>query len=392
MNLNQVVKLKLYPTEEQSKLMMDACNEYTRCCNKVSKYIFDNNFVLNVFTLNKLLYTTIRKNSKLKSQMTQSVLKTVSARYQTIDRQYKEKGETLAYLWYPVKFKVPQIDLVRGRDFSFVNKNDKKVLSINTLNDRIKVEYNNYYFDKYFDGTWSFGTAKLILKNKHWYIHISVSKTTNDIETNEFKHVVGIDRGLRFLITAYDEAGKTAFVSGANAMAIRKKYKEVRRELQSRNTKSSKRRLKAIGQRENRWMSDVNHRISKTLVNTYGPKTLFVLENLKRCSFESENNTKSKNEMISSWTFAEFEQYLIYKAHANDSDVIKVSSKYTSQRCPHCGSICKDNRDHQRHEYVCAQCGYHSNDDRVGAMNIQLLGTRYITGEDNPEFEKAKLM
>ena len=49
--------------------------------------------------------------------------------------------------------------------------------------------------------------------------------------------------------------------------------------------------------------------------------------------------------------------------------------------------IKKDNRDHGKHEYHCSNCGYRSNDDRIGAMNIQLLGTQYISGQEQPKFE-----
>ncbi|CDI41805.1 IS607 family transposase ISLasa12 [Lactobacillus helveticus CIRM-BIA 953] len=34
------------------------------------------------------------------------------------------------------------------------------------------------------------------------------------------------------------------------------------------------------------------------------------------------------------------------------------------------------------HEYHCRHCGYTSNDDRIGAMNIQLLGTNWVTNKE----------
>ncbi|WP_143450660.1 zinc ribbon domain-containing protein, partial [Ligilactobacillus agilis] len=80
-------------------------------------------------------------------------------------------------------------------------------------------------------------------------------------------------------------------------------------------------------------------------------------------------------------------QFLTYKAHLNNSEVIKVSAQYTSQRCPKCGTIKKSNRNHDLHEYHCTNCDYRSNDDRLGAMNIQLLGTQYISGQEQPKFE-----
>lgn len=141
-------------------------------------------------------------------------------------------------------------------------------------------------------------------------------------------------------------------------------------------------------------MSDVNHKISKALVTHYGKDTLFVLEDLTGVSFDDVNlskRSKHQRSQIRSWTFFQFEQILTYKALESGSSVIKVSAKYTSQRCPKCGRIHKENRIHDTHEYVCDACGYRSNDDRIGAMNLYELGTMYFSGDANPRFGPRKI-
>lgn len=135
-------------------------------------------------------------------------------------------------------------------------------------------------------------------------------------------------------------------------------------------------------------MTDVNHQLSKTLVDNYGANTLFVLENLVNVRFATEKVAKTKRYEQVSWAFYQLGQFLTYKAHLNNSEVIQVSAKYTSQRCPKCGRIWKNNRNHQQHLYICDRCGYQSNDDRIGAMNIQLLGTQYVSGNERPAFNK----
>lgn len=50
--------------------------------------------------------------------------------------------------------------------------------------------------------------------------------------------------------------------------------------MQQVKTPSSRKRLKAIGSRENRWMNDINHCVSKALVENNPKHTLFVLEDL----------------------------------------------------------------------------------------------------------------
>ena len=294
-----------------------------------------------------------------------------------------------------MQFQRPQADLVRNRDYSFVKAGE--MLSINTLEKRAVMRFDQPdCFRAYFeDSRYSFGTAKLVSLLDEWYLHIPVTfEAPDSFEEAHPSHVVGIDRGLRFLLTSYDEKGNTSFVSGKDIMKRRQRFRETRARLQAKGTKSAKRVLKRISGRENRWMTDVNHQLSKALVRKYGSDTLFVLEDLTGVCFSEENLSRGKwaNADLSSWSFYQLEQFLSYKALEHGSKVIKVSPKYTSQRCPKCGRIHKENRNHIMHEYICDACGYRSNDDRVGAMNLYLLGTMYVSGDANPRFgiRKAK--
>ena len=138
-------------------------------------------------------------------------------------------------------------------------------------------------------------------------------------------------------------------------------------------------------------MTDVNHVLSKALVKRYGAGTLFVLENLEGVSFEEKNLSRRKSKSrrnLRSWAFYQFEQFLAYKAEASGSRVLKVPAKYTSQRCPKCGVVDKTQRDNDTHEYRC-RCGFRTNDDRVGALNLLELGRRFLAGDENPKFIKS---
>ena len=137
-------------------------------------------------------------------------------------------------------------------------------------------------------------------------------------------------------------------------------------------------------------MCDVNHCISKTLVNQYGANTLFVLEDLEDVRTSTVKVSKSRRYEQVSWAYYDLEQKLTYKAHATGSEVIKVDPHYTSQRCPNCGRIHKPNRNHDFHQYTCDKCHYSSNDDRIGAMNLLQLGEKYLKGEKHPKFRKEK--
>ena len=394
------IKVKLNILEPNVGMKFSKTMEqYRLACNYVSEYLFNNNFPLNKNEVQKVIYNTIREKFNLKSQMTISCIRSVIARYKTVKTQmarrpYKYQDQNtgewyrevrdLTWLHKPISFNRPQVDLQRNRDWSYLSSGQ---LSINTLDGRVKVDPICRGFNQYLDGTWKFGLAKLLKSSGKWYLHISATKEVTDFDKQAVKHVVGIDRGLRFLVTSYDEQGKTAFFDGQAIMRKRAKYQKLRAILQAKGTKSAKRRLKKLSGRENRWISDVNHCLSKTLVQKYGANTLFVLENLNGVSFERTDLPKALRNQNKSWAFYQLEQFLTYKAHLNNSEVVEVSAKYTSQRCTKCGVIKKDNRNHEKHEYHCDNCGYRSNDDRIGAMNIQLLGTQYISGQEQPKFE-----
>ena len=66
------------------------------------------------------------------------------------------------------------------------------------------------------------------------------------------------------------------------------------------------------------------------------------------------------------------------------SRVIKVNPRYTSQCCPVCGHIEKSNRDKRLHLFACKNCGYQSNDDRIGAMNLYRMGINYLVDSQVP--------
>ena len=365
--------------DTDSKVLLDeTMSVYSDACDYVSAYVFRTHD-LKQFSLNKVLYSTLREMFGLKSQMAQSVFKTVIARYKTILENQKE--------WIQPSFKKPQYDLVWNRDYSLT----QNCFSVNTLNGRVKLPYFDRGMSKYFDHTiYKFGTAKLVNKHGKYFLHIPVSYDIEESNISDICNVVGIDRGINFIAATYDSKHKSGFVSGKAIKQKRASYVKLRKELQMRQTPSSRRRLKAIGQRENRWMQDVNHQVSKALVESNPKHTLFVLEDLSGVRNATER-VRTKDRYVSvSWSFYDLEQKLIYKAKQNQSTVIKVDPRYTSQCCPVCGHIEKANRDKKLHLFTCKNCGYKSNDDRIGAMNLYRMGINYLEDSQVPDTVTAE--
>lgn len=403
MKMSIVAKVRLYPTDEQRKGFVEISKEYQRLCNIVSQWYFDNHFEPDRKTFQKDVYPVLRKDSPINSAMVQSVYRTVVARYKSISTQMKQRprrykdqymGEwhtrylDLNDLQHSVKFRRPQADYRRQANYSFVNHNTQ--IAMNVLGERVKVNFKSKYINLW-DSRYKLGTAKLVQLKGKWYFHIPVTFETADWDHDSNQKIVGIDRGLRQIVTIYDSRGNTKFINGRAIAYKRRKYYHLRKQLQKAGTKSAKRHLKKLEHRENRWMSDVNHQISKTLVDRYGDNVLYVLEDLANVNFEKQFATNSQTRDLHSWAFYDLQQKLAYKANMHQSKVITVDASYTSQRCPRCGIIKKDNRNHQLHLYQCENCGFSTNDDRVGAMNLYELGKQYMTGDEHPSFKDVKI-
>lgn len=315
-----MTKVKIVVSPEQQKALDATRAAYREACDYVSKYVFESH-VLSRNAVQKVLYYTLRDKFGLKSQMAISVIRTVVARYKSI--------KSNNHKWTLVSFKRLQYDLVWNRDYSLT----KNLFSVNTLSGRIKVQYYSGVTSKYFElGETKFGTAKLVSKHGKYYLFVPVTFEVPEVHDSDICNVVGIDRGLNFVVVYYGSNGKTHFVSGRKIKWIRNRFKRLRAELQQRNTPSARQRLRAINQRENRFMSDVNHCIARALVEAYPKGTLFVLEDLRGIRNATERFRRKDRYAAVSWSFYQLEEFIHYKAAIKGSKVIKVDPRYTSEK------------------------------------------------------------
>ena len=365
MLMTVTAKVLLLPTVEQQELLLDAGRAFSSACNYVSGVVNETKN-LNQVTLQKATYASMRSEYNLPSQMACNVIRHVIGSYRTIQTNQNE--------WIAPSFKHTTYALSWNRDYSLTSN----CFSVGTLEGRIKIMYESKGMEKYFDRSWKFGVARIVNKHGKWYLHISVSKEFEELKDEDVSNIVGVDLGINFLATAYDSNGKTTFYSGKQIKHKRGRYKKARQQLQKRQTASARRRLKAIGSRENRWMQDVNHCVSKTLVRNNPKSTAFILEDLTGVRKATER-VRVKNRYVSvSWAFFDLRKKLEYKAKMNGDEVILTNPKHTSQTCPKCGHTERANRNRRTHTFTCKNCGYTSNDDRIGAMNLHRKGIEYL--------------
>ena len=329
--------------------------------NYASKVAHDNGEITNKFKLQQIVYNDLRTKFNLKSQMAVNICTVVCGSYAT---QHSNKiYDTLAI------YKTPKAIYSYGRDYSFLN--NKKTISINTIDKRIKLPFKvNNYFKKYLTKDWSFGALELVKIKNNYYAHITVNKEIKEKELNEFKNIVGIDLGQNFLATIYNSNSNIKFYKGRYLKDVRAKYKHLRKQLQEKGTHNAHNKIKTINQREQRTMTYINHCISKDIVKqAKESNAIIVMEDLTGINLSCKVKRNNRYYRVS-WAFYELQSFIEYKAIQAGLRVIYVDPAYTSQTCPKCGHVDKSNRNKKLHFFCCKKCSYSLNDDLIGAKNI----------------------
>src|SRR3990167_10550697 len=92
--------------------------------------------------------------------------------------------------------------------------------------------------------------------------------------THNITSTLGIDLGLKNLVVL----SNGIFIKSNYVRRIKRKYAYLRKQLQSKGTRSAKRKLQCLSGRERRFIVDYNHSISKKIANLcYG---ITAMENL----------------------------------------------------------------------------------------------------------------
>jgi IS605 OrfB family transposase len=261
---------------------------------------------------------------------------------------------------------------------------DSGYASIATSHGRIRCNFIiPAYYRKYTNWTVKSSTLSLRNRDNTFYLGCQVeSDSTNQPHDKESDNspdstdisILGIDRGIVNIAVCSDNT----FYNSKQVKNIRAKYAKIRAELQSKGTRSATRKLRGLSGRERRFVTDVNHCISKQIVGT--PYDVFAIENLTniRSNTRSHSNAhgryrgKEFARKLNNWAFYELEQFIRYKAESVGKRVVHVDARYTSQKCSKCGYVHKSNRN--GHKFKCRECGFELHSDLNAARNIAIAG------------------
>jgi IS605 OrfB family transposase len=217
------------------------------------------------------------------------------------------------------------------------------------------------------------GAAYLIKKRGKWYIHLSMTIRVEKSKA-EAGATMGIDLGLICLLVAF-VSGRTFFVHGGPLAYIRRRFAGLRRELQ---VAGAHRALKKLADREHRWVTDMNHKISRAVVNfaLASGVSHIRMEDLTGVRWTRNQNRSQRRDhgrSLHCWSFYQLQKFVEYKAVLAGIEVEYVDRDGTSVACSRCGAPVKRPSGRM---LICPGCFARLHVDANAAANI----SRAISG------------
>jgi len=368
--MDRTIVVQLKPTSEQAKILEHTLDEHTACFNAVASLGFTSK-CSNGVELHKQTYYDLRAQyPRLPAQLVCAArVKATEAVKSALDRVKKGR-----------KTGIPRTKVcpIRYDVRSYWVKWERMICSLATVAGRIELSFTvPAYANKYIGG--KVCSADLCYRKGRFTLHILVSLPDPALAPSQ--EVIGVDLGLN----------RPAVTSNKHFLGERR-WKEqerrifrLRRHLQAKGTRSAKKHLKKLSGKLLRQRRDHDHVLSKRIVQHATPGSTIVLENLThiRSRAKMKKHTDSQRR-LHSWSFAQFQNFLVYKAQEQGIAVGRIDPRHTSQTCSRCGYQHRSNRRSQS-LFLCRSCGYCLNADLNAAQNIREkhlanIGTTFVGG------------
>jgi putative transposase len=227
-----------------------------------------------------------------------------------------------------------------------------------------------------------------------WYVSIS---TKQEIDPKHYtpNKCIGIDVGITRFVTFSDGN----FIKPLNAFRKQELHlakaqrKVARKQRGSNNRRKAQFKVAKIHRKIARQRQDYLHKASTMICKNHA---IICIEDLKVSNMSrSASGTKENpgknvaaksglNKSILDQGWGMFRSMLSYKSAWNGCTLVAVPPQHTSQTCPKCQNVDRDNRLNQS-DFKCTKCGYEDNADHVGALNVlyeglEILGLELVKG------------
>jgi IS605 OrfB family transposase len=343
--------IKLLPTDEQRQFLYQTLERANTACNWISEQAWTTQ-TFNMTRLHHLAYYTVRSEFDLGSQIAVRCIGKVIQAYQK-DKQTKRLFKKLGGIAFD------------SHNLTF--RTEKQKVVIWSVGGRLTIPFTAGASQLALLQHQS-GESDLIYRKGEFYLF-----TTCDVPDDtpiDVEGFLGVDLGVKNI--AVDSDG--TIHSARRLLNVRHRHRRLRKKLQKKGTKAAQRLLKHLSGKEQRFARDVNHCISKQLVNiAKGTQRGIALEDLKGIR-DRVNVPRKRRDELHSWSFAQLRSFVDYKAERWGVPMVLVDPRNTSRTCPCCGCVDKRNRSSQA-TFSCISCGHVAHADYIAAVNISRRGS-----------------
>ena len=350
MIVERTIKLKLELSDESKDTLRQTMVLSNQIFNEIARYGFDNHTCSKVSVHHATYYGIREQHPELPCSILQGIRDVACEALKGLELKTLPRSKPFSAIRYNKR--VHKINLI------------KQNVSLSSVKGRVTATFSiPEYYKQYLE--WEFKTSTLRYNKQQnvFYLHVVIHKPSPEPVGDK---VLGIDRGIvNIAVTSNNH-----FFNSKPIKNVRAKYAFLRAKLQSKGTKSAKKLLRKISRKEQRFVSKVNHCISKEIVAM--PFDIFAIEDLTSIRVQSRTRGIDFTQKLNNWAFYELEQFIRYKAEAVGKSVVTIDPRYTSQKCSVCRHIYKGNR--KGNSFHCVKCGFQIHADLNAARNIAVLG------------------
>ncbi|MDX2704561.1 transposase [Streptomyces sp. PA03-6a] len=383
-----VVQVKLAPDATQASALLVTLHAANDAANWVSQVAYERG-VPREYELRKHTYVQLKERG-FGAQAAQHVIKKVRDAYSTLHASLRTgnlgregskrriKAESK-----PIAFRPEAAQPYDDRCLSW--QYDARTVSIWTLHGRIK-GLRFACSPEALKTLQKYRKGESDLLERDGIFYLIATCEVPEAEQYEPDAFIGVDLGIVNIATTstgYQAAGRCL-------NRYRKRQLTLRKKLQTKGTKSAKRRLKARARAEARHVKNTNHIIAKTIV-TEAERTGcgLSLEELKGIRIRVRLR-KPQRVALHTWAFAQLGDFIVYKARRAGVPVIFVDPAYSSKECAQCGHVDRLNRISQA-KFACRSCGVVAHADRNASHVIARRGESVWTAGRESRVPAAQL-
>lgn len=342
-DLTTTVPIRLYPMPEQARLLMAHCQEY-------------------ISTVNALVQAQEFEILPDKAS-TKDFMATLPS---AVKNQALRDGQSV----YKKSFELETIPILKKPICQWNNQNwqmTDRVLTLPMWVDgkcqQVEISCHGLVY------TGKPGILRVKKKRGQWIADITFS--LEDPAPVESEKGMGVDLGIKVPAVTYTPGiGARFFGNGRYQRHMRRRFYARRKKLQKAKKVRAVRKSKG---KERRWMKDLNHKLSRQIVNHASSSGVGIIKieslaGIRKGTTRTSRGASARknNRMKNSWSFYQLTMLITYKAARLGIKVEQVDPAYTSQECPACGHRNKA----QDRTYVCCDCGWMGHRDKVGAVNV----------------------